>query len=536
MNEAPPSLAIAVLKSFVGENNRGTDKFATKMHTVANALMCQLARVGTPKTREEVLHDVCCALAYGGWLQQHQSTIDNHIWCVTRWPDTKLHRDLSQGIDTEAATRCMVFMVAVVARRVEVVKAMLARFYTGEKEGQEDKLVEDRDTVMKVSMCLYQGGSSILVFDAGALCEDAWRNSQWWSHAINGVFDRAAARGHLDIIGLLLSKLPEGVEKRRFTARVLSHGATNRQWGMIHHILIRYAWQIELRDDVWGYMRIIMWCASKDGKLDVLQTVLPKTRKFLDFYPHYLDGMLREAISRGYLDICHILLDHGALKDARWEQSEVLARCVAKGGSFEIYQLLKERNLWKPWHEVYFIPVAVENGHLEFAKFAWKNGSDPGLRLTDRIPPTALKLDWRREYSGRLMYFTLLRAIVTGRLDMARWLIEEVKVAVLQPDVFAGPELDPIEFAIDSGKVEMVKLLLAHGANRAHVQIEGFGHICAREARGEQLDCVRKLLSLGKDFDTHKYYRGPEENRLAAFSAGSHVDSQAYKPPAYDRK
>jgi hypothetical protein len=539
MKKAPSSLAIAVLKNFVGENDRGTDNFATQMHAVADALVCQLARVGAPKAREEVLHDVCCVLVYRGWLQSHRGAIDSHIQYVSGWPDTKWRMDFSQGINTEAATKCIVFLVAAVTRRIEVVRAMLTRFYTGEKEGTssvEDEPVENVDTAMKVSMCLYQGSSNILVFDAGALWENVWRNTHWWSTAMKGVIDQAAARGHLDIIELLLSKLPESMGKRRFAAGVVSHGAMNMHWGMIRHILRQYAWQLQPKDDICHYLRTIIWCASKDRQADVLYTVLPELSKFVDIYPRYLDGMLRDAVGRGYLDICHILLNHGALKDARYEQSEVLARCVAKGGNIEIYKLLKERNLWKPWHEVHFIPVAVENGHLEFAKFAWRNGCDPALRLADKIPPMAIKLDSRRDYLGKLMYFTLLRAVVTGQLNMARWLIEELKVAVLQPEVFECPELAPIELAIDSGGVGMVELFLAHGADRVHVQFEGFGHICARKARSEHLDFVRKMLFLGKDFDTDSYYRGPEDKRLAAFSEGSHADSQAYSRLAYDRK
>jgi hypothetical protein len=237
---------------------------------------------------------------------------------------------------------------------------------------------------------------------------------------MKGVIHRAAAPGHSDIIELILSKMPESMEKRRFTARMLSLGAMNRHWGMVRHFLLQCAWHLQPKDDLWHSLKSILSCALRDRQDDVLHTALAKSLKFLDVYPRYLDGTLREAADRGFLDICQILLEHGALKDARFEQSEALARCVAKGGHVGIYQLLKEHNLWKPWHEVHFIPVAVQNGHLEFAKLALKNRCNPALRLEDQIPPAAVKLDSRQQYLGELMNFALLRAVVTGQLGMAR--------------------------------------------------------------------------------------------------------------------
>jgi hypothetical protein len=57
-----PSLAIRLLQACIGENDRGNCEFATRMHSVVDALMQQFELVNAPRERHEMLGSLCYAL------------------------------------------------------------------------------------------------------------------------------------------------------------------------------------------------------------------------------------------------------------------------------------------------------------------------------------------------------------------------------------------------------------------------------------------------------------------------------------------
>jgi hypothetical protein len=148
------------------------------------------------------------------------------------------------------------------------------------------------------------------------------------------------------------------------------------------------------------------------------------------------------------------------------EKTEVLARAVAKSGSVEVCRFLRQRNFWKPWHEIHFLPIAAEYGHLEFAKFAVENGCDNHLKLTHFKRKFDRNLWKEIRYPADIRYFALYRSIVSGHLDIVRWLICEVGVPVHNIAELEQLEIVPMELAVGAGNKDMIALLEELHADR----------------------------------------------------------------------
>lgn len=191
-------------------------------------------------------------------------------------------------------------------------------------------------------------------------------------------------------------------------------------------------------------------------------------------------------------------------------RSEVIARSVVKGGSTEIYELLKRRDpeMWKAWHEIQFLPLAAEQGQLDFARFSVLKGCDWHPKLNRKDLSGELGWHGKIQYPGDVRYFALLRAVLSGHLDIVRWLIEDVGVDVNnKAGLGIYPELLPLILAVDAGRVAIVKLLRWElGADPIPEEMtKTFMNTECQERRKRQLDDYRKALHFREDYVSTHY-------------------------------
>jgi hypothetical protein len=128
---------------------------------------------------------------------------------------------------------------------------------------------------------------------------------------------------------------------------------------------------------------------------------------------------------------------------------------------------------------------------LDFAKYIVEHPIDPC-----KYPPNVVKEELRD--------FSVLRAVVAGHLHVVRWFVEEVGVN-LNDVGWSSDEregLKPLILAVDSGNVDMVRLL----TEQLNVELLGeeytgreFG-LWERERRKTRLEQWRINLTLGKHF------------------------------------
>jgi hypothetical protein len=205
------------------------------------------------------------------------------------------------------------------------------------------------------------------------------------------------------------------------------------------------------------YWNNTLCSAARYGRSDIVNDVLdlcdrPFTnRKF----------PLGDAAGRGHVSTCRLLLEKDVMHYTRGVpgRSEVLARCVARSASVEPCRFLKQQNLWKPWHEVHFLPIAAGNRHLEFAKYAVKNGCDAYYKPTRKAPMSFLDEGRIMRYPDDIQYFSLLRAIVSGHQDFVRSLVKEIGMDVGGNSKLAHPQILPMNLAIAANNNDMAALL-----------------------------------------------------------------------------
>ncbi|KAF1973503.1 ankyrin [Bimuria novae-zelandiae CBS 107.79] len=212
---------------------------------------------------------------------------------------------------------------------------------------------------------------------------------------------------------------------------------------------------------------VLCW-ACKHGNNDMILEVMKygirprtETRQGIGKWP------IHEAVRAGHINTVQFLLENGAMCDHIKSHAEALGRCVAMSGNFQLFELLKTYWFWKPSCEYNFLPLAAEYGHIEFAKYTI--ASKPKTRkIEDATMGELLPKE-------QLHYFSLFRAVVNGRYDIVRLLVQEVGLSLSKPLTFDNQDCDlyrhlyndswstscsAIVLAVDAGNVDMVRLLV----------------------------------------------------------------------------
>jgi hypothetical protein len=331
MEKAQRPFFIQLLQAYLGEALRGTDEFAIRMHCVVDILKEKLELVGMPKARHEVIYAVCYALAM---RPRHFELFSNQ----------------ATGADS-CQPLPVVFIVALVAEYNDVVAHILENhpiLSWGTPEIRLPIAVSspcEFGTPLEVMISLGRTAQVEMLLSHGA--ELSRRNDV--------ACRLAAERGHADVIDLVVNRIPSDCDRDTWCMiqSLMTKAAEHLQWEVVRRVLHRP--NTTLRDRLWkDYWDLVLCSAAKHGIDDIVVDVLK-------FFEPSTSGKfpLGEAASGGQLSTCELLLRKGIVPKGPelGERAEELARCVARGGSVEVCQLLKECNLWKPEHEIHFLPI-----------------------------------------------------------------------------------------------------------------------------------------------------------------------------------
>jgi hypothetical protein len=449
MYTASKPWVVRLLEAYIGERDKGRCEFRRQMHSVIDVLVEQFDEiVGAPKACDEVLHTLCAALAarpsHYDFFTYRKT--EPHFWD----PDpTALAVALWAKWDAVIASLLefhpFVSHDLVTRRECRLAAAKSHDF------GRPLDMVIGLGRVEQVEMLL-EHGARAEIDSRGGTC---------------AALQLAAKRGYSDVLELVLP--PMLTSKRMYqdsmntVGKVLVHAARHREWH-IAGSMVQHFGAVMMQRGVREDLENTLWLASTHARNDIicnlLQVGLLNDKDSWMVSSH----ALRNAVASGHLSTCQLLLPQVPELDSRDlnARSEDIAQCVARGGSVEICRLLKKRDLWKPHHEIHFLPIAAERGHLEFAKYAVENGCDrtPNIRHRSTTIPD---LDERPKYPDDIRYFALLRAVISGHQDMVRWLVDEVGVDLgTNGGGLRHPGLCPVDLAKHANDLGMEQLLLEY--------------------------------------------------------------------------
>lgn len=247
----------------------------------------------------------------------------------------------------------------------------------------------------------------------------------------------ASQKGHVEMVRFLLSK-GALVERRTHEGRTALHHAAENGHAAVVEVLLENGAQPNL--------------PMSDGRT-----------------------ALQAAVLAGHQAIVAMLLEKGADPDAHAEGTSPLLVIAAFNGELETVRLLAEHGAkvdktsegWTALHH------AVANKHVEMIPILVECGAD-----TERAEPE----------NGQT---PLQKAIENKQVDMVRALLENGA----DPDTTVAPRSPPIAQAARLGQLEIVKLLVLHGAD-INVRDGTWTPLRFAEMGGHQ-DVAEYLIELG---------------------------------------
>jgi ankyrin repeat protein len=500
MYKARKPFVVRILETYIGERDRGGCEFAEQMHSVLDVLVEQFDLIGEPKERPEILHTLCCALA----MRPSHYEFFTYRKTEPRWWDP---------LPTA-------FAVAVWGRYDNVIYSMLEThqiisYDLIKREECRLAAAKSWDFGLPLDMVIYLGrvDQIEMLFDHGARVNNHPRGSTC------SALELAAKRGYSDVLELilppLLSKKRTYQDTLRTTAKVIVSAARHRHWHIVGSMVCQYA-AIMAWHDVKEELKNTLWIASTHGQNDIVYDLLDSNLlEPTDWMP--CSTALRNAAVGGHLSTCELLLANGP--ELEWRdsnsRSQGFAQAIARGGRIEMYQFLKQHVLRKSHHEIHFLPIAAERGHLEFAKHTVENGCDRNPNMRHRA--TIIEdLDRRPEYPDDIRYFALLRAVISGHQNIVQWLVEEVGVDLRARGEIRHPELCPINLAKHVDNVDMMKLLLEYHPDAGLCECSEL-NIDDPKAAFDILERFRTALHLRKeDYNNTWHQKRPARARRAS--------------------
>ena len=180
--------------------------------------------------------------------------------------------------------------------------------------------------------------------------------------------------------------------------------------------------------------------------------------------PYLQSTPLHYAAHRGYLEIVQLLLTAGADVMAREGSSDTVPlHWAAEGGHLEVARLLVDQgadvNAIDGWHNVSPLGWAVAIGSGQCRREAARR------EVADFLLAKGAQLD-------------IFSAIAWGKPDAVRALIETDRAVLSQPLGIVDQRQQPLHFAVQHGRQEMVALLLNAGADAYATTAWGLTPFC----------------------------------------------------------
>lgn len=485
-NRIPRPFILRLLHEYIGSRNRRDSYVGIEIYAAIDILFEELQKTNKPLTREEILRDVCEAFI--------RSTYAYKITNIQKRskPNRKWTAPPGQVLGTA-------FLVAIIMQYTEVQVAMLESGKISEHT-VSSCLGPPHDMAIRLG---YEGTLKMFS-NAGANMSD--QNLRSISPS---ALRLAAINGYAGVIDWVLKWVPQNIYQGEhiMVDLVIEVAAQYQQWHTVELIL-----DIESTAEMTVVLQSVLCSAAKYGKNDLILRIIKQDIPTQNSY-YGKRFPLREAAGSGHLSTCRLLIEHGAIAneydnvDAN-NKFDVIARYVARGGNMQILHLFRNAGFWRDANNFHLLPVAAEWGHLEMAKYAVEQGMDTPQRKSNNIkvcldPGSDSDESVEIRYPDSLRHFALFRAVVSGHVDIVRWLIRDLKI---DPDVRVGMSSDdlltPLSLAVDAGNSEMATILVQELDATPLCESKRSDHIPYRRrvARQCALYPYGEALMLGSDY------------------------------------
>jgi hypothetical protein len=458
IDKIPRPLQIRLLHEYIGNNDRRTtdldefygSRFFGNIHLSVDFLTAERQRSDESIDRHAVSLDVCESLIRSGF---HYCIMGGSVGATSDNSATRIQSTY--------------FLIAIILQWSEIQNALLSA-----------------NNDLSNSRCRYFGYPLDMAIQLGythtvRMLAGAGAEMDTDSHLFWGALKEAARSGHAEVIDYFVHETTVALDDLSLTlwGQVAEEAAANGHPNISMTLLAKYSDSLGL-----GCMDRLLSKAAFHGSNDLV-------RKLLEFGIVPYTYPLRNAIDGGHLSTCTLLLECYTDDRKRMLNNNVIWRSVAKGGEIEMLELMIQHGV--PMNNKSFIlPIAVEFGNLNMAKYALSRGFHKGGKK--QIAKNEMK------YSRKFLYFSLFRAIDREQSEIVRWFIKDLG---LHPDGVEEPcigvEFSPLALAIDSGSVKMVKLLVELGATPLSEEFPGEPLTStARLRRGNAMNKLRIQLNL----------------------------------------
>ncbi|KAF2122448.1 ankyrin repeat-containing domain protein [Lophiotrema nucula] len=434
-----PSFELRLLQEYVGEEHRRDgSRFTKHVHAVIDFLDQHLVPSEHPGDRHGLISDVCetfIRVRYDWNLLGHDNISE-------RDPDWR---------PAERHIHATSFLIAILRDYERLQSHML-------RTGSASSFSCCRILGPALQSAIRHGHlNAVRSLDPNGTQIVQEGDSDHWNGPIHGALRAAAKGGHLETIRWVLPHLHViGPPYESICYNLFQNAAIYNQPEIAGHLLDEY----RLPWDEVNVMTPIAWLC-RHGQEDLVRKVaglelLPTLDSTCITIRNHKKVPLEEAAAAGHIGICRFLLDEGKASGDLRRRASTLFYAAVRGGNLDILRLFEERGLGKiGWDAlVSALPAAAARGHMEMARYIVEMKYDARLNVKNS---GWLDTETIRSYA-------LLRAVIGHQPQMIRWLVEELGTT---PDGIENDweeVLNPLNIAINLGKVDIVELLLRLGA------------------------------------------------------------------------
>ena len=485
----------------------------------------------------EVLLDRGAAVNQGAWT-----------WSPLDWAIARGHKDVAELLVAKgarlspgnAAGLGMLDVVKALARE-PVDRSRLAPIiwaaYWGHKDVVEfllsQKVKADWEGYTPLHAAAENGQTAVaeLLIEKGADIEAAYsglsmkeRMEELWSGTRGDAFPPpawatrplhlAASYGHKDVVELLIAKGARIEARDTGGATPLLAATRNGHKDIVVLLLARNA-QIETKD-LSGYTPLL--AAAENGHKEVVELLLDRGTNL-----NTVDKRGRTAVYvaayEGHTDVVRSLVARGADVNAPAENSTPLFCAVHRRDTAMVKFLLRAgANPNRGYKGVTALHVAMPEDLKDIAAALVAGGADVNAKADDGQTPLLLARRHRRRACAQVLAangadLDIFSACWLGRVERVRSLLDAEAALIKTTDEEVQKGKTPLAWAADGGSLEVVRLLVARGAD---VQ-GGPGPTPLGMAVGsDHKDVVRFLLANGVDVNT----RNPAGGTVLFSAAG----------------
>jgi ankyrin repeat protein len=289
----------------------------------------------------------------------------------------------------------------------------------------------------------------------------------------------AALSGIYDLTEHLIMKYPQQVNATGGNYVSPLGAALAREHFDVAQLLYEHGADVAVR----GYgNRTLLYAASRSGNRQIVEWVLSHGADLNLHSGLDCSTPLIQAALHGQVEVCHILLQHNADKNALDKRGQTPLHRASEGGYIEVARLFLDRrvdvnsldnNLSTALH------LASKRGHVDVAQVLLEHGVDVNAQDTNRS--TALHL---------VSYYSY----ISGCTDIAQFLLKHGVDVNVQDDKGSTA----LHLALDQGHTDIAQSIIEHGLNVNVRDNNRFTALHLASRRGHT-DIARLLLEHGAD-------------------------------------